>query len=1186
MDRTPAQHQAISIHDRNLIVVAGAGSGKTRVLVERFIALLEEHPDWPLNALVAITFTKKAAGEMRDRVRREIEKRAQQALKEGESAANALWSGRLQTMDSARIGTIHSLCETILRANAAAAGIAPDFEVLDEMDAQLLLGEVIDAVFQKIGEEDANPLAKLFALYDDFTIRELFLRDGLIGADWPDSPPDLMSFWEGLWQQGLELALQRLAADADFALAMQWQPPSGHFPASGDKLGEMWAQVHALSFASDIPPHDRYQNLKKLAAIKLTGGSQKKWGDEETLKEAKRILDYIRDTAKQCLEQIGEPPGALDASIAEVLPLWAELIFVVRAAYQAEKMRRGFLDFNDLEQRTRHLLEHSPEVRARYQNREFKHLLVDEFQDTNQAQWAIIRSLADLAIGGTLFVVGDPKQSIYQFRGADVSVFGEVAATIIAQGGQKIDLSRSFRTHQALIAAFNTIFARVLSVDEASPVRQFEVDYSPMSAHRQENPVAAPLEFILLNKVRGDGRLSSDDVRQWEAWVLGQRIQALVDSQMLIYDKLSQSLRPIRYDDVAILFQSLSEVTVYEDVFKQLGVPYITIAGRGYYARQEIWDLLNLLKALHNPADELSLAVALRSPLFNFSDDVLYAIRTQERDENGKPSLLWGALMEGQADSWDGIDAEDKRAFATAQRILRELALLAGRVEISQLLRHILDKTGYLAVLTALSDGARRRGNVEKLVNIAEMSGKVTLGAFTRYLDELSAREVREGEVLLEASGNVTLMSIHASKGLEFPVVIIASAHWQRNEKYATVLADPIIGLSCKAPSALSAPASASNKNDKPYAYQRALQLKEMRERAERKRLLYVAATRAQDLLIVSGSVEPPKEGDIWKVTGFLEDLLTALDLTAATEGLYEYDWGKVRVSFPEYDSEAMNAAGDEAPIPAYWPPMDSEDAMPPLMRPLYVARDALARHLAATQIADLGAAYSADAPERVFFRQRFRRKVLHDAPHYIESVVTNRAPRVSRRKIGEIVHDALRYWRFPDNTPELKMMLRSYAWQQGITQAEDLDDAVEQAYDLLLQFQVSDVYQWIQAARAAGLPFYTELPFIYRTDKRIIHGVMDCLFQDVSGVWRIVDYKSGYVPRNLDIGEHAARYHLQVGVYAAAVREQFGRQIVPEVYIHYIRYQQTVHVPQGVWGEALERLEDYLGDVIRDDEA
>ena len=245
----------------------------------------------------------------------------------------------------------------------------------------------------------------------------------------------------------------------------------------------------------------------------------------------------------------------------------------------------------------------------------------------------------------------------------------------------------------------------------------------------------------------------------------------------------------------------MSNIGIYEDVFKSQDIPFLTIAGRGYYDRQEVWDMLDLLRCLHNPLDNLALASVLRSPMFGFSDDLLFALRLFEDPDTGsnEPLPLWQALSFARTNPGLGITADDLALLGFAEQALDELRLMAGRVAISELLRQALRATGYLAILSALPDGPRRRGNVEKLLQLADDSGKITLGKFSRYLNDMSAREIREGEVLTQAGNAVKLMTVHASKGLEFPLVILADSSWTRTSgAVPTVLKDPEFGLSCQ----------------------------------------------------------------------------------------------------------------------------------------------------------------------------------------------------------------------------------------------------------------------------------------------------------------------------------------------------------------------------------------------------
>jgi len=523
---TEAQYEAVYSHDRNLVVVAGAGSGKTRVLVERYLALLDAHPDWSLNALVAITFTRKAAQEMRDRVRQSLEERLANAVPEKQD----LWARRLASMDSARIDTIHGLCATILRANAAEAGLDPDFAVLDEVEAALILDGAIETALQDMAASD-DPALTLFAEHDNSSVTQV-LRT-FASLELPDAPDDLMAQWQMQWQQAAEAHVRRLCTDATLLAALDWIPDGG-WP-EGDKLMDVWTQVH--EGCETLLNHNAALDSRLVAldqvtrAINLRSGSKKAWG-EDGLQIAKDHLRDIRSCCQQAQIRIGTSPGSLDEEAARLIPLWLRLIRQVQVYYAEVKQREGLLDFEDLEQHTRDLLTEYPQVRQRYQDAEFQHLLVDEFQDTNARQWSIIQSLADPQRPGSLFIVGDQKQSIYAFRGADVSVFGAVRQQLVSIGGGEIALNRSFRSHRPLIGCFNALFARILEQDPASPVARYQTALDqPLEAERLDPPGSSPsLELLLVNTgSESAAPYHSEDYRRWEAYQIARRIQAMID---------------------------------------------------------------------------------------------------------------------------------------------------------------------------------------------------------------------------------------------------------------------------------------------------------------------------------------------------------------------------------------------------------------------------------------------------------------------------------------------------------------------------------------------------------------------------------------------------------------------------------------------------------------------------------
>ncbi len=1191
MNYTADQYASIHIHDRNLIVIAGAGSGKTRVLVDRFVALLATHPDWALPSLVAITFTEKAAREMRDRVRIAIEAQIAESV---DPAMIAFWRNHQAALDGARIGTIHSICTMLLRANAAHLGIDPGFEVLDEAAAAILRESALENALVAITQTDS---ARLFTVYEPLEIRSA-LRD-LLRIDLTPRPPlredgegesDIMVAWRADYEATRAETLATLRADAELIAVLAWTPTP--MPPDDDKLLPAWFVVQdlrrTLSASESESDDDLMAALRECQTnIKLNGGSAKNWGGKEGLADAKALLRGIRERAVVCLETIGEPPGELDALAAELMPAWTEALTLARAAYESAKAERRALDFADLETRARDLLTIEA-VQARYRGTEFNHVLVDEFQDTNAAQRDIIYALTGLDRPGSLFVVGDPKQSIYAFRGADVSVFEQVRTEIVAAGGLEITLNATFRAHESLIGGVNAIFGRLLVKSSAYAVAYGE----PLIANRASAPHHdPPLELTVLD-TSGDGdKVLADDAHRWEARLLADRIRDLVARGWLVWDKAANDYRAAAYGDFAILFQSSNVMPAVEDAFKAAGLPYVTVAGKGYYSRAEVADLINLLRALYNPADDLALASVLRSPLYNISDDALYGLRllhtmppnpspgftsppnpspgftsppnplsvmTERGSQTTKPIPLWEALLAERHP-----DQPDAEPLHFARASLARLAGLAGRVTIGELLTQALEETAYPATLTGLPDGARRVANVAKLLDLARTlgrAGRVSLGDFIAYLaelDELSDREAREGEAPVETGGAIQLMTVHASKGLEFPVVALFETSWGGRHDSPILRYDSHYGL---------IPKVRDNAGEwhQPAAYRRAAARDEDRLAVERLRLLYVAATRAQDRLLISGA-----RGKTLKAGSWLDHLHTALDLdlnldTLGESQLIPFAWGSLGYDAPTVQPDPVESI---ARTETAWDRLDMIHAapyMPPLLAAPPSDPHAPIRTLTATEIGLLGEAHAQSPTGFAHFRQH----ILNDAPTVIRPAVTDTpGASVAPRIIGEIVHKALQWKHQPEN---LENDLRTYAWDQHITDEKQVDAAVIEAKALYDRALSSPTVHKLSEARSV----YLELPFTFTWKKRLISGKIDVLYCDRFGKWTVLDYKTSAVDAEY-VNWHARRYYIQLGIYAAAIEELTGQ--APATYLYYIRSGAEVHVREADWRAALDGMEDIL---------
>lgn len=1121
---TAAQRRAIETHDRNLVVLAAAGSGKTHVLVERMLALLEANPAWPLESLVAITFTRRAGREMRERLRERLRERSQNAAPQDRD----LWQGHLAGVDGACIGTIHSLCARILRVCAAEAGLNPDFSVALEDESEVALDEALEETLGQLAES-GDPALALFAEYDRQQIMEALRAQ--VPEPAPDAvPEDLLERWQREWEGDAGDLLRKFRESPAFTEALTWEPPHG-WPR-GDKLGDVWALCRPLCVELENATVAQSPGLLQAIddAIKLTGGTQKNWGDKETVAKAKDVLRALREEVRPLLKEIGEGVTDLDRRAAELLPLWRRLILAAKRVYDERKKAGNWLDFNGLEERAYEVLQQA-EARERLR-REFRQLLVDEFHDTSPLQWEIIRALADPAEPGRLFIVGDPRQSIYGFRGADVGNFEKALNEVRAAGGLPVTLSQSFRSHQPLLDVLNELHRAALPDNR----------HEPMVSERRRSPGEHPALECLQMDYRS-AEVTAEEGRERLARELARRLQQRVTEGCPIFDSESGERRPLAYGDVALLFRARNRMPEYEEAFAELGLPYVTLGGRGFFGRQEVLDLLNLLRALRNPADELALTSVLRSPLFALSDDALLALRLTG-EKRCPPPLLWDALQHPE-----GLPPDELPRARLAASILSELKLLAGRLTVEEFLREALARTAYLATLSGLYDGERRRGNVEKLLaKAAERPMLFTV--FESRCREFSQREVREGDAAQDNEGAITLMTVHGSKGLEFPLVVLADAGtWRAPSDSAVLAPDGRGGLACKV-------YDMGRGGHRPtFAWRRLAAERQGKSLDERRRLLYVASTRARDCLIVCANHDG-RPGD----EGWLAWLREGLELDGRPAdvpwriGGGEVLWRDLSASGTEGDleQEPPNGAHDEPNLAA----SDDAGVDLPLLRPLPAKPPGLLRELAVTTLSE-----------------HYERRVMRSA-----ETASPLADAAAQRLLGDVLHAALRRRR-PGLGPDagLQQQLEFLLWQQGVRNPQRRAALLRQAVALLARFEAGAL-----AGRMRTAPLLQqEMPFMQRHGDCLILGSIDLVMQDAAGNWTLLDFKSAFLgdeAGHARAEEHAKRFWLQLGLYAHALVQRPEVELSSlTVQVHYLRHGLDVTVATAAWQGALAELDGII---------
>ncbi len=1136
---TLQQKQAIETQGRALLVDAGAGTGKTWVLVERFMHLLETHPDWPLESLVAVTFTEKATREMRSRIREAVERKALS------TPPGSYWHARRGALERLQISTIHGLCARLLRENALAAEIDPRFAVLDAQEADLLQQEAVHQALAQLAEEEGPALDLLAILRVSDLRRELaslLAQRGTVRRlfDSLPEPAELLTRWQAAVEAMRRTVwVEILGNNPDLSAILD----EIRFTAVADPddklaLAVVLAQTGTRLLAAD----DLGAAGRHWLEIRLVGGRADNWGGKLALADLKAKLGQLRDAA-QALDRAGglQEVGPADELAARNLHLWRGLWVRIEAIYAGLKDERSALDFDDLEIHTERLLAQSPRSeRLRAALDEIRHLLVDEFQDTNETQGRIVYALAPPDDPGRLFVVGDAKQSIYRFRQAQVAVFNRTKGEIeTATGHPPVRLSHSFRSHRGLLEVLNQLFEQVLRPASRS-YEAYEARPGPLSAEREAPPdegrTAAPVEMLLLPaKDDQDQNISAEDARIFEAQLLADRLMALQSEAFPIWDKNLDggSYRPFQFSDAAILFRATTSLPLYEAEFKKAGLPYLTVSGRGFYDRPEVQDLIALLTALYNPADNLSLATALRSPLFSLDDESLYRLRwhaplPKPGARSGHPaSTLVGEASAspspdppfGYAQALDDppLTGQPERVKAAGET-WHHLREVTGRVDVWKLLRCALDLTGYEAGL-ALADqdqvgGGRQLHNVQKFLALARERGGVSLSDFLRRIQDLRDREAREGEAIgaEPGAGAVQLMSIHAAKGLEFPVVALADLGRRQRRAFGSplVLHDPAFGLVCKY-------RDENGDWQEPASYAWGKWLDGRMEAAEGKRLLYVACTRAADLLILSGKVGT---GGTW-----LADIMETweIDPSGAAEEMVAIDGFQLRVRRAAYEpAELPDLATRQADGPGL-------AEMPLLARPI-----ALPGSAEPSSVTAAAAALAQESEEGDGYGQ-LQLVLLPPRMHSQDSPTPASV-------IGRIVHHALADWDcLALQTEARNARLAAFARRQGVLDPDAIQHAVGRASRMLDNLRRSSLYDEINQAQAR----YPELPFTFSARDGLLHGVIDLLYQDPNGRWHLIDWKTEWAPRD-EIADRLEQHGLQLAVYAEAVRAALGE--MPEL--------------------------------------
>jgi ATP-dependent helicase/nuclease subunit A len=808
--------------DGPMVVEASAGTGKTTVLLDRALAYVESGAR-RMSEIAIVTFTELAAAELRERLRGRILER----LAAGDAASRPRWQQALADLEIASVGTIHSFCVDLLRRRPVEAGLDPDFGVADEMAREMLVDEAWEEHLYALEPGDPGFEAALdVGLERPADLRRAAGQLLVFGeADMPLAPGER------------PLVLPSVEQARDLLLAAE---------SRAQRNGSLHKQiVKALVWCEETLALGERESARELAR----GG-------------APSILYGKKASELAAMELRDRAGDVLDEAQSEIFEwLWrsaARWLGGLRARYERLAAERSLVDFDRQIADAVELLRAHPQVR-RALGRQYPVILIDEFQDTDRDQIELARLLAEGGADGgdrprSLFVVGDPKQSIYRFRAADLENYRRFVEAISAAA--VVRLTQSFRAAPALAAWINAELGRVMVRPLGEP---YEVDYSPLVAAPAAPPPAGALQGVVQLAIDVDPDWSVEPAREAEADALARLARALVDGRRGWVRERDGAQRRARWGDVALLLPRFTILEPYEAALRRHQVPYRTEAGRAYYRRDETHALTQILRALADPGDAVAVVAALRGPGFGCSDHELLAYALA----SPRPRF---DLAAPPADAATSPEPAAAARTAAALARLRALAASCRGLPLADRVQRAIDEAGLLAFHRLLWRGEQRVANLEKAVDQArrlEELGQSSLQAFVRWLTARGEGEYDEGDApaIEHSESAIRVLTVHKAKGLEFPVVLLGGMVGQSGSGPSDRL-KLARDRSGERPGRVEARVGRGMTR----GFEAALQSEEVREKAERKRLLYVAVTRARDLLALPWMPGLKKTVDLYRL--------------------------------------------------------------------------------------------------------------------------------------------------------------------------------------------------------------------------------------------------------------------------------------------------------------------------------
>lgn len=1203
MTWTKEQQQVIDLRNRNILVSAAAGSGKTAVLVERIkeLVLDKKHPV-DIDHLLVVTFTNAAAAQMKERVAKALEK----ALQENPSDVRLQQQAAL--VQNAQITTIDSFCLYVLRNHFHEIGLEPNFRIGDEGELKLLREDVMTGLFEQCYEEKNPGFLHLISCYgtsrSDAPVRDMIFKLYSYAQSYPWPKQwlrEALSCYEIKTEQELEQApFIEMTVEYGKQMVKGYLEQAEHYHELCQDVDGPYMYEEACEqdvermeeLLSCSTYQDFYEELGKckfatLGRAKDYIGSPEK--QEQVKTERKKLKDGIGKLKSDCfaltfqeiLEQLTLVQPSAEA-LAEVTERFID-------AFTERKQDKNLVDFSDLEHFALEILVEEEtgkptETAKEFQNA-YEEIMIDEYQDSNYVQETILRAISREVVGqNNLFMVGDVKQSIYRFRLARPELFMEKFDTYETTDApcQRIDLHKNFRSRDTVLAFTNDIFYRIMKRNLGG------VDYTDEAAlycgadyPAGEKEDAFDSEILLTTTQElEEGTKQQISKQELEAKLIADRIRKMVGKEEVV-DEETGEFRKVRYGDIVILLRSLSEwADLFAEVLNANGIPAHTVSRTGYFSTLEIRTVLNYLRILDNPRQDIPLAAVLKSPMAGLSDEQLARLRLLAEDKPYHQCVKMFLEAEEELTEKESTADEDMRAklkrFSETYKKLRRQTM---DIPMHELLQKVLKETGYARYASALPAGRQRLANLHMLSEKAIAYEKTSyrgLYHFIRYIDELQKYDVDFGEAELvgENEDAVNIMSIHKSKGLEFPVCFVSGMgkSFNKQDSRSKMILHPNLGVGLDI-------IEEDRRIKVPAFFKKVIARQtELESLGEELRVLYVAFTRAKEKLIITGCIKDEEMlqqireiycGSNRKALNFKEraEAKTFLEWilpAAAASG----SWDKVSYVTPwsMLEDEATHQITEHVSLRQRV--QQAEEVSDTLYEKI---KEQLSYQYPHPDAIHLVTKYSVSELKHRAMRELAAKEEEDVTPKFLEEVSTPYVPAFMEGK-AEVNQGALRgtamhrlmecydFTKMPDCSDEFAENIKKQL--TGLVQmgkvSEDMQKLIRiPSVELFLKSQLAPRMK----AAAMRDDLFREKPFVMGNHEMeeemvLIQGIIDVFWVEEDGIV-LLDYKTDRVDSATRLRD---MYKEQLDLYAEALERIFLLP-VKEKYLYSFRLNQAIEV-------------------------